>query len=69
MNRKIFTDISEELWNDWQWQVKNRITTVEDLKKYIPLTESEEEGIIKCLQNLKNEYNSLLFIINGSRKS
>jgi lysine 2,3-aminomutase len=53
MNRKIFTDISEELWNDWQWQVKNRITTVEDLKKYIPLTESEEEGIIKCLQNLR----------------
>ena len=53
MNRKIFTNISEELWNDWQWQVKNRITTVEDLKKYVPLTESEEEGIIKCLENLR----------------
>jgi lysine 2,3-aminomutase len=53
MNRKIFTDISEELWNDWKWQVKNRITTVEDLKRYMPLTESEEEGVRKCLENLR----------------
>lgn len=53
MDRKIFTDVSQELWNDWNWQIKNRITTVKDLKRYIPLTESEEEGIIKCLENLR----------------
>ncbi len=53
MNRNIFTDVIERDWNDWNWQVKNRITTVKDLKKYIPLTESEEEGITKCLENLR----------------
>lgn len=53
MERKIFTDVSNELWNDWKWQVKNRITTVEELKKYIPLTESEEEGVKECLKTLR----------------
>lgn len=45
MDRRIFKDISNENWNDWKWQVKNRITSVEELKKYIPLTKDEEEGV------------------------
>ncbi|OGP09772.1 MAG: hypothetical protein A2056_01305 [Deltaproteobacteria bacterium GWA2_42_85] len=32
-------------WKDWKWQLKNRITTLEQLKKLISLTPSEEEGI------------------------
>lgn len=28
----LFTDVPDELWNDWKWQVKNRIETLEDLK-------------------------------------
>ncbi len=51
--RKMFTDIPDELWNDWKWQVKNRIKTVKELKEYIPLTQSEEEGVVKCLENLR----------------
>jgi len=38
---KYFPNVSEEDWNSWQWQVKNRITTVEDLQKYIELDENE----------------------------
>lgn len=53
MERKIFTDVSNENWNDWKWQLKNRITTVEELKQYIPLTETEEEGVSKCLESLR----------------
>ncbi|GAA0239728.1 lysine 2,3-aminomutase [Metaclostridioides mangenotii] len=53
MERKIFTNVSNELWNDWNWQVKNRITTVEELKKYIPLTEHEEQGVKECLKTLR----------------
>ena len=34
----LFTDVPDELWNDWHWQVANRIETLEDLKKYISLT-------------------------------
>ncbi len=38
----IKTIASPDQWNDWKWQLKNRITTYEDLKKYITLSEEEE---------------------------
>ena len=55
VNRRveIFSDVTDEQWNDWKWQVKNRIETVEELKKYIPLTNEEEVGIRQCLQTLR----------------
>ena len=33
-----FPTVSDEEWNDWKWQVRNRIQTVNDLKKYISET-------------------------------
>lgn len=50
---ELFEDVTDDQWNDWKWQVKNRIETVDELKKYIPLTEEEEEGVKKCLQSLR----------------
>ena len=38
----LFLNVPDEQWNDWKWQVENRIETLEDLKKYITLTEEEE---------------------------
>ena len=49
----LFADVPDEQWNDWHWQFKNRITTVEELKKYITLTEEEIAGIEKCLTTLR----------------
>lgn len=49
----LFKDVPDKQWNDWQWQLKNRITTLEKLKKYIPLTIEEEEGIKQCLGTLR----------------
>ena len=49
----LFKDIPDELWNDWQWQVANRIETLEDLKKYVALTPEEEDGVKKCLGTLR----------------
>ena len=49
----LFTNIPDEQWNDWKWQLKNRIETVEDLKKYMTLTPEEEDGIAKCLESLR----------------
>ena len=45
VNRRkgLFGHISDEDWNDWHWQVKNRITTLEELKKYITLTQEEDD--------------------------
>ena len=69
VNRRfeLFKDVTDEQWNDWKWQVKNRIETVDELKKYIPLTEDEEEGAKKMYSNIKNGYNSLLSSINRSK--
>ncbi len=34
--------VSETDWNDWRWQMKNRITTVEQLQKLLPTLTPEE---------------------------
>ena len=49
----LFKDVPDELWNDWKWQVANRIETLDDLKKYIKLTPEEEDGVKKCLTTLR----------------
>lgn len=32
-------------WDDWKWQLANRITTVEQLAEYVDLTDEERKGI------------------------
>ena len=32
--KELFPNVSDEQWNDWKWQVKNRIETYEELSKY-----------------------------------
>lgn len=50
---ELWKNVSSEQWNDWRWQVANRVTTLEDLKKVLPLTQEEEFGINECLKNLR----------------
>lgn len=45
----LFADVPAEQWNDWNWQAKNRIKNLADLKKYISLTPDEEQGLERCL--------------------
>lgn len=51
--KELFPNVTDEQWNDWKWQVKNRIETLDQLKKYIQLTPEEEEGVAKSLQTLR----------------
>lgn len=46
---ELWKDVSEDEWNDWRWQVRNRITDVDTLKKVINLTEGEEKDIQEVL--------------------
>ncbi|MEA4913818.1 MAG: KamA family radical SAM protein [Christensenella sp.] len=39
----------KERWNDWKWQFRHRITTTEQLKNTLPLSEKEETEINTCL--------------------
>ena len=49
----MFPDVTDEQWNDWKWQVKNRIETLEQLKKYVNLSAEEEEGVKQTLKTLR----------------
>lgn len=49
----LWKDVKAEEWNDWKWQVRNRINTVDQLKDIINLTEEEEEDIKKVLDKFR----------------
>ena len=51
--KELFPNVTDEQWNDWTWQVKNRIETLDQLKQYISLTPEEEDGVNKTLQTLR----------------
>jgi len=40
--RRSFGDIPDEIWNDWKWQFRNRITCVEQLTQHIHLPTEEQ---------------------------
>ncbi len=52
-NKKMGTSITEREWNSWIWQEQNRITTLEDLKKLIPIEEKKEKEIEQVLKHFK----------------
>jgi len=39
-----WADVPEKKWKSWRWQLQNRITTVEQLEKYLRLTPEEKAG-------------------------
>jgi len=43
----------EDRWNDWKWQVANRITNADHLAGVLPLSEQEKADIEKCLQSFR----------------
>ena len=49
----LWKDVEEEQWNDWHWQIANRITTVDELSQVINLTDSEKEVIEESLNTLR----------------
>ena len=40
-------------WNDWHWQIANRVTTVQELSQIINLTDEEKEIIENSLNTLR----------------
>lgn len=50
---EVYKNVSEDQWYDWKWQVENRITTVEQLKKIINLTPKEENDINQVVKNFR----------------
>ena len=45
---ELYKDVNPIDWEDWHWQLSNRICNKEDLSKIIKLTPEEEKGIDKA---------------------
>ncbi|HEY4642185.1 MAG TPA: hypothetical protein VII75_12635, partial [Thermoanaerobaculia bacterium] len=33
---RLYPDVTDEQWNDWKWQQKNRVTTLAELSALFP---------------------------------
>lgn len=40
----LWSHVPESDWKDWKWQLKNRITTLQDLQQHLSLTQAEKRG-------------------------
>ena len=49
----LWQDITIEEWHSWQWQVKNRIMSVDKLKEVIELTDEEAKKVAEVLKTLR----------------
>ncbi len=43
--KKHFPAVSAQQWNDWRWQLKNRITSIAGLEQFVTLTENEIQAL------------------------
>jgi lysine 2,3-aminomutase len=41
----IYKDIPDEQWNNWRWQLSNRLNSVEEISKVLDLTEDEKNAL------------------------
>lgn len=41
----LWADVPDEKWNDWRWQMANRLNSVEELAQLIHLTSEEIQGL------------------------
>lgn len=52
---ELWKDVTEEQWNDPNWQLKNSIRTVDQLKKVIKLSDYQESEIRRVVDTLHGE--------------
>lgn len=49
----LWKDVTDEQWDDWKWQIGNRLTTVEEIGQVINLTEKDKEDITKVMSGFR----------------
>ena len=42
----FWPDATDAEWNDWRWQLRHRITSLEEAEKHLRLTPDEREGLL-----------------------
>ncbi|MBN1626159.1 MAG: KamA family radical SAM protein [Deltaproteobacteria bacterium] len=43
--RQFYPEVSDKQWNDWHWQVTNRIRTADQIRKFIMLSAEEQAAL------------------------
>jgi len=41
----MWADVPDERWNDWRWQLSNRVNTAEEIGRVLNLTDDERAGL------------------------
>jgi lysine 2,3-aminomutase len=42
----FYADVPDEKWSNWRWQLSNRLNTVDEFDKVVPLTDSEKKPFL-----------------------
>ena len=50
---KVWENVTREQWDDWKWQMKNSITTGDQLQQVIPISDEEKTRINSTLEKYK----------------
>jgi len=45
----LFKDVTEADWSDWRWQVRSRLSTVEDFERVLDLTGEQRADLEACM--------------------
>ena len=45
--RGPWRDVSDDLWNDWHWQQRERVTRLEQLEKVVKVTPDERRAVVE----------------------
>lgn len=48
----LWSEVPAEQWNDWRWQMRNRLTSLEDVEQHMELTPEEREGCLLARNKL-----------------
>ncbi|MBF7082156.1 lysine 2,3-aminomutase [Desulfallas sp. Bu1-1] len=49
----FYRNVPDRDWNDWRWQIRNRITSVEKLREVLNISEQEAGEINLCLKKFR----------------
>jgi lysine 2,3-aminomutase len=41
----LWADVPDEKWNDWRWQLSNRVNELHEIEQILELTEEERDGL------------------------
>jgi len=48
--KRLFPEATDAQWRDWRWQLRHSVRSLEELERFLPLTEDERRG---CLETAR----------------